>query len=81
MKHAIAVIVAGLAVTACATTSSETGLSAPPPGASAAFDYAPSREESPRIASSRFGYELAGETGWSGEMRFIDDGGEALIVL
>ncbi|HAQ36757.1 MAG TPA: hypothetical protein DCQ53_15550 [Alphaproteobacteria bacterium] len=83
MKHAIVAIVAGLAVTACATTSSQPGISAaaPPPGASAAFDYAPSRNEAPRIASSRFGYDLAGENGWSGEMRFIEEGGEALIVL
>jgi hypothetical protein len=82
MKHAIAAIVAGFAVTACATTGSSTGNGAAMPvAATAAFDYAPSRDEAPRITSSRFGYDLAGENGWSGEMRFIDEGGEPVIVL
>lgn len=82
MKHAIAAIVAGLTVTACATTGSNTGTGmAMPAPATAAFDYAPSRDDAPRITSSRFGYDLAGENGWSGEMRFIEDVGEPVIVL
>lgn len=82
MKHAIAAIVAGLAVTACATTSTSTGTGgAMPMAATAAFDYAPSREEAPRITSSRFGYDLAGENGWTGQMSFIEEGGEPVILL
>lgn len=84
MKHAICAIVAGLAVTACATTSSGTGMAgapAPSPVATSAFDYAPSRTDEARIASSRFGYELVGADGWTGEMRFIEEGGEPLIIL
>lgn len=81
MKHLFAVIVAGLAVTACATTGTAPNAAPPPPAALSAFDYPPPRDQAPRIASSRFGYDLAGENGWSGEMRFIEDGGEPLIVL
>lgn len=71
MTRLLFVIVSGIVLTACATTSPGGNL------ASSAFDYAPARSN--ELPDSHFGYALVGEAGWDGQMTYAPAGEDVVV--
>lgn len=72
MTRLLILIMAGLSLTACATTSAGGNLAG-------TFDYSPSGSND--LPDSHFGYELVGEAGWEGEMVYDSSGGEIAVAF
>lgn len=77
MKQIFALVMGGLFLTACSATTDRASM---PALSSAAFDYAPVREDTTDMA--RFGYSLSGlDGGWDGAMTFESEGGGLAVDL